>query len=102
MKINKSWVKEFFNCCEANIDSAGDVWIADPQAGHWLRPDEKEKLIAWVAEKKQHGGSRPGAGRPRVAEKRKPRAIRLTDEEYKKVNEYANKLKEGNNNEKPS
>lgn len=41
-------VKEFFNCTEAEIDKEGDIWIANPQTGHWLREDEKEKLMSWL------------------------------------------------------
>lgn len=34
-------VKEWANCQEADFDDAGNIWIADPQAGHWL----KEKAL---------------------------------------------------------
>jgi hypothetical protein len=40
-------VKEWANCREAEIDDKGDVWIADPQRGHWLDEAAKAELIAW-------------------------------------------------------
>jgi len=40
-------VKEWANCREAEIDEKGDVWIADPQRGHWLDDDAKAEFIAW-------------------------------------------------------
>ena len=46
-----------------------------------------ERLSSW-------GGPRPGSGRPPVGtEKRKPRAIRLTDAEYENVMEFVKTLK---------
>lgn len=38
-------VKTWANCREASIDDAGDIWIADPQNGHWL---SEEKLIEFA------------------------------------------------------
>lgn len=38
------------------------------------------------------GGKREGAGRPQ--KDNKPRTIRVTDEEYEKVKEYIEKLRE--------
>ena len=41
-------IRECFNCHEADIDADGDVWIADPQTGHWLRGDQMATLIAFI------------------------------------------------------
>jgi len=41
-------VKEFFNCENATVDDIGDIWIEGPQAGHWLRDEEKENFIKWL------------------------------------------------------
>lgn len=41
-------VKECFNCHEAEIDPDGDIWIANPQTGHWLREHEWETLAKFV------------------------------------------------------
>lgn len=40
--------KRFFNCRSAAIDPAGDVWIADPQTGHWLNDTDLESLAAYL------------------------------------------------------
>lgn len=36
-------IREIENCRTVEIDDAGDVWIADPQTGHWL---DRDRLIA--------------------------------------------------------
>jgi hypothetical protein len=41
-------VKQRFNCREAEIDREGDIWIADPQVGHWLSESELESFIEFV------------------------------------------------------
>ena len=41
-------VREFFNCREADCDDDGDIWIADPQSGHWIDAGRKADLLAWV------------------------------------------------------
>lgn len=38
---------------------------------------------------KSHGGARPGAGRPPLANPRKIRAFKATDEEWQKIREKA-------------
>jgi hypothetical protein len=43
-----SLIKECFNVHEASIDPEGNIWIANPCTGHWLRDFEKEKLINWL------------------------------------------------------
>lgn len=40
-------VAAWSNAAEVEIDAAGDIWIANPQTGHWLSEDEKAKFIAW-------------------------------------------------------
>ena len=32
-------IKHLYNCQEADVDAEGDVWIANPQQGHWLDDD---------------------------------------------------------------
>lgn len=41
-------IKERFNCREAKVDDDGDVWIADPQDGHWLSAEDMTGLVMWV------------------------------------------------------
>ena len=40
--------KRLFNCRTASIDLEGDVWIADPQTGHWLNATDLERLAAYL------------------------------------------------------
>jgi hypothetical protein len=41
-----------------------------------------------------HGGARPGAGRrPKLPEGARPRAIRLTDAEYRQVCDFLKKIR---------
>lgn len=39
-------VKEWANCQEADIVS-GDIWIANPQTGHWLSEDKLIEFAEW-------------------------------------------------------
>lgn len=39
-----------FNCAEAHVDDDGDVWIAGPQTGHWLKDDALNDLADWIEE----------------------------------------------------
>jgi hypothetical protein len=32
-------VKHLYNCCDADVDAAGDIWIEGPHRGHWLDAD---------------------------------------------------------------
>lgn len=32
-------IKTLYNCREADVDAEGDIYIADPQRGHWLDDD---------------------------------------------------------------
>lgn len=44
-----SLVTEWANCHDAEIDEKGDVWINNPQRGHWLDDDAKAEFVAWCA-----------------------------------------------------
>ena len=39
-------IREWRNVQEASVADGG-VWVADPQSGHWLKPEDKEQYIAW-------------------------------------------------------
>lgn len=41
-------IRDWACCREAEIDGDGDVWIADPQEGHWLTDDEMGRLADWL------------------------------------------------------
>lgn len=45
-------IKERFNCREAEVDDDGDVWIAGPQAGHWLSDEDMTSLVMWMHARK--------------------------------------------------
>src|SRR5262249_42535244 len=38
------WAK----CRDADVDVDGDVWIADPQSGHWLGGDDLARLSCFM------------------------------------------------------
>lgn len=40
-------VMECFNCRQVTIDPAGDIYISDPQAGHWLDDAKLEEFVEW-------------------------------------------------------
>ena len=40
-------VTEWCNASEVEIDDQGDIWIANPQSGHWLDEDRKAEFVAW-------------------------------------------------------
>jgi len=42
-----SLIQEYFNCTEADVDDNGDIWIANPQTGHWIDQDTKKSFINW-------------------------------------------------------
>lgn len=42
---------EWANCSVARIDDIGDVWIEEPQSGHWLNQDNLGKLVRWMGER---------------------------------------------------
>ena len=37
-------IKRYYNCRHAYLDLDGDVWIEDPQSGHWLDADCLDEL----------------------------------------------------------
>jgi len=41
-------IREKHNCREAKIDAAGDVYIAGPQAGHWLGDEALTETADWL------------------------------------------------------
>ena len=44
MKIEKKHepkIQEWLNCQVAEVDDNGDVWIENPQQGHWLDDENK-------------------------------------------------------------
>jgi hypothetical protein len=41
-------IKTWANCQEAEIDDAGDIWIANPQTGHWLHSDKVIEFCEWL------------------------------------------------------
>lgn len=44
-------IREKFNCAEAEVDGDGDVWIAEPQTGHWLDTRKLIELVDWIEDK---------------------------------------------------
>ena len=40
-------IKQCFNCHQAEITPEGNVWIANPQAGHTLEDNELAKFVEW-------------------------------------------------------
>lgn len=36
---------ERYNCDESSVDDDGDVWIGEPQRGHWLDEGQIESLV---------------------------------------------------------
>ena len=45
-------VTQWCNCTEVDIDENGDVFVANPQAGHWLDADAKAELVAFIEAQK--------------------------------------------------
>ena len=43
-------IREWANCRTVHIDDDGDVWIEDPQAGHWLTEDDLLLLCGWLVD----------------------------------------------------
>ena len=41
-------IRERYNCREADVSDSGDVWIANPQTGHWLSWRGEEALVELV------------------------------------------------------
>lgn len=38
-------IKTIFNCHYCEIDDEGNVWIEQPQLGHWLNDEEISRII---------------------------------------------------------
>ncbi len=43
--VPEDLIRAKFNCRDVDIDG-GDVWIADPQVGHWLNDDDLADALA--------------------------------------------------------
>jgi len=43
-------VKTWANCLEAEIDERGEIWIAGPMTGHWLKEAALREFMAWMGE----------------------------------------------------
>ena len=41
-------VREKFNCVDAEITDEGEIWIANPQRGHWLNDDMLVEFVDWA------------------------------------------------------
>jgi hypothetical protein len=41
-------VTEWCNASEVSVDDEGDIWIANPQTGHWLSEKRKAEFVDWV------------------------------------------------------
>ena len=46
-KADEPLIAEWKNCRAVSVDADGDVWIADPCAGHWLSGEKKAEFLAW-------------------------------------------------------
>ncbi len=40
-------VTEWCNASEVEVDDKGDIWIANPQRGHWLSEKRKAEFVEW-------------------------------------------------------
>ena len=97
--INKSEIENLI----VQTDDGGHVFIANRYKGQNQRKisvDSKDSIdsvierLCAVMGVGNWGGPRPGAGRPAVGGiSRRPRAIRLSDDEYKKVKEFLETLR---------
>jgi hypothetical protein len=41
-------IKTWANCYEADVSPEGNIWIAQPQRGHWLDDDRLVEFINWT------------------------------------------------------
>jgi hypothetical protein len=41
-------VMEKWNCYDVSFDADGDIWIADPQQGHWLSDADLQETVDWI------------------------------------------------------
>lgn len=42
-------IAQWNNTVENDIDEDGDVWVADPQTGHWLKDDNLIEFAQFLA-----------------------------------------------------
>ena len=42
-------VRTWQNCRYASVDRDGDIWISDPQTGHWLSAESLSDFVNWLA-----------------------------------------------------
>jgi hypothetical protein len=40
-------VREWANCHDADVDDDSNIWIANPQTGHWLNDDHLIEFVNW-------------------------------------------------------
>ena len=40
-------IRRWAKCRDADVDVDGEVWIADPQSGHWLGADDLARPLAF-------------------------------------------------------
>jgi hypothetical protein len=40
-------VTEWCNASEVEIGEQGDIWIANPQRGHWPSDERKREFVEW-------------------------------------------------------
>lgn len=43
--------KEWANCRHAEVHEGGEVYIEDPQAGHYLGEDKAAQFVDWLRER---------------------------------------------------
>lgn len=41
-------VKTWANCHEADVSAEGNIWIAQPQTGHWLKDSQLVEFVDWT------------------------------------------------------
>ena len=41
----RAWICSAMGCGQADVDKVGDVWISEPQHGHWLSPRALVDLV---------------------------------------------------------
>jgi hypothetical protein len=44
-------IVEWNNTTDNDVDAAGDVWVADPQIGHWLNDERLIELAIFLSRK---------------------------------------------------
>ena len=41
-------IRERYNCRRAELHDCGDIYIEDPQSGHYITEDDARDLVAWI------------------------------------------------------